>query len=584
MPLIETPFERVAVDLVGPIQPITDRKNRYILTLVDYATRYPEAIPLPGIEAERVAEALFNMFTRLGFPSEILTDMGSQFTSAVMKEVSRLLSIKMLTTTPYHPCCNGLVEKFNGTLKSMLRKICTETPKDWDRFIPALLFAYRETPQESLGFSPFELLYARTVRGPMSILKDLWTDDVPEPEVRTTYQYVLDLKDRLETVSEIARKELEKSSSRYKHYYDRKTRDRHFEVNDQVLILLPTDGNTLLMQWKGPYRVKEKLGRCDYRLDVDGKIKPFHANLLKKYVSRDRADTSGSIDVSNVRENAQGLIDVVRIGVVEEATELQEGTEEDCQNCREEDIVTIPELKGKETVTDVKISKRLSEEQERQVKELLEEFQDVLTDIPGETNLIEHRINLTSEQPVRTKQYPLPFAMTETVKEETKKMLDMGIVEPSTSPYLSPVVLVKKSDQTVRFCIDFRNLNKSTVYDAEPIPNPEEIFSKLASSKYFTKIDISKGYWQIRLTEDSKEKTAFSTPYGLFQFRKLPFGLVTAPANFSRMMRLLLDGLKDVDNFIDDILEHTETWEAHIQLLKILLQRLRDCCLTARPS
>ena len=83
---------------------------------------------------------------------------------------------------------------------------------------------------------------------------------------------------------------------------------------------------------------------------------------------------------------------------------------------------------------------------------------------------------------------------------------------------------------------------------------------------------------------DSKEKTAFSTPYGLFQFRKLPFGLVTAPANISRMMRLLPDGLKDVDNFIDDILEHTETWEDHIQLLKILLQRLMDCCLTARPS
>ena len=139
--------------------------------------------------------------------------------------------------------------------------------------------------------------------------------------------------------------------------------------------------------------MKEKIGRCDYRLDVDGKIKPFHANMLKKYVSRDRADTSGSIDVSNVRENAQGLIDVVCIGVVEEETELQEGIEEDCQNCREEDIVTIPELKGKETVTDVKISKGLSKEQERQVKELLEEFQDVLTDIPGETNLVEHRIN-----------------------------------------------------------------------------------------------------------------------------------------------------------------------------------------------
>ena len=133
--------------------------------------------------------------------------------------------------------------------------------------------------------------------------------------------------------------------------------------------------------------------------------------------------------------------------------------------------------------------------------------------------------------------------MTETIKEETLKMLDMNIVQPL--PYMSPVVLVKKSDQSIRFCIDFRNLNKLTVFDAEPTPNPDEIFSKLANSKYFTKIDLSKEYWQIRLTEGSKEKTAFGTPDGLFQFMTLPFGLVTAPANFSRMMRLVLKGLKD---------------------------------------
>ena len=170
MPLIETSFESVAVDLVGPIQPVTESKNRYILKLMDYATRYPEAVPFPGIEAERVAEALFNMFTRLDFPSEILTDLGSQFTSEVMKEVSSLLSIRMLNPTAHHPMCNGLVETFNGTLKRMLKMICAENPKDWDRYIPALLFAYREAPQESLGFSPFELLYGRTVRGPMAIL------------------------------------------------------------------------------------------------------------------------------------------------------------------------------------------------------------------------------------------------------------------------------------------------------------------------------------------------------------------------------------------------------------------------------
>jgi len=120
MPIIETPFDRVAVDLVGPIHPETDKGNRYILTMVDYATRYPEAVPLKDIKTETVAEAMVNMFTRVGVPKEILSDQGSQFLSAVMKEVCRLLSVKQLVTTPFHPICNGLVEKFNGTLKTML--------------------------------------------------------------------------------------------------------------------------------------------------------------------------------------------------------------------------------------------------------------------------------------------------------------------------------------------------------------------------------------------------------------------------------------------------------------------------------
>ena len=162
MPIIDIPFQRIAVDLVGPIEPMTERKNRYILTIVDYATRYPEAVPLAKIDTETVAEALVEVFSRVGIPNEILTDMGTQFTSDLMKEVGRLLSLHQLTTTPYHPMCNGLVERFNGTLKTMLKKMCVERPKDCDRYVAPLLFAYREVPQESLGFSPFELLYGRT--------------------------------------------------------------------------------------------------------------------------------------------------------------------------------------------------------------------------------------------------------------------------------------------------------------------------------------------------------------------------------------------------------------------------------------
>jgi len=204
MPIIDTPFDRVAVDLVGPMFPSTERGSKYILTVMDYATRYPEAVPLKGIQAETVAEALVKMFTRVCVPKEIVSDQGSQFLSAVMKEMCRLLSVKQLVTTPYHPVCNGLIEKFNGTLKNMLRHMCAEKPKDWDRYIGPLLFAYREVKQDCLRYSPFKLLYGRTVRVPMSILRELMTNEKVEPEVMTTYEYVLDLKDRLQSTCQLA--------------------------------------------------------------------------------------------------------------------------------------------------------------------------------------------------------------------------------------------------------------------------------------------------------------------------------------------------------------------------------------------
>ena len=230
MPLIDTPFARVAVDLVGQIYPPSEKGNRFILTLVDYATRYPEAKALKYIDSESVAEALVQMFPRVGVPNEVLSDMGKQFTSDLMQKVSRLLSVSQLTTTPYNPACSGLVEKFNATLKNMLKKLCVEKPKQWDCFIDPLLFAYREVPQDSLGFSPFELLYGHTVRGPLSILKELWTNEWNDDEVRTTYEYVVDLRNRLEETLKLAQEELKKNKSRYKFYADRKRKNRSFDA------------------------------------------------------------------------------------------------------------------------------------------------------------------------------------------------------------------------------------------------------------------------------------------------------------------------------------------------------------------
>ncbi|XP_061194307.1 uncharacterized protein LOC133202481 [Saccostrea echinata] len=334
MPLIPEPFQRVAVDIIGPLQPIAVRGNRYILTVVDYATRYPEAIALPGIETERVAEALVDIFSRVGVPTEMLSDQGTQFTSEVIKEVSRLLSFKRITTTPYNPMCNGLMEKFNGTLKQMLKRMCAERPKDWDKYLYPLLFAYREVPQESLGFSPFDLLYPHSVRGPMMIVKELLTKEIPNEEVKTTYQYVLDLRERLEETCKIAHEHLE--------------------------------------------------------------------------------------------------------------------------NARKQ---------------------RFTPEQQQTVESLCEQFNEVFTDIPGTTNLVKHKIELTSAEPVRVKQYPISFSTENVIREEVEMMLQLEVIEHSSYLYSAPVVIARKKDGTNRFCIDFRKLNNITVFDAEPITNPDSIFS-----------------------------------------------------------------------------------------------------------
>lgn len=142
-----------------------------------------------------------------------------------MKEISRLLSFKHLMTTPYHAMCNRLVERFNGTLKQMIKRMCQEKPQSWDRYLLALLFAYHEVPQSSLRFSPFDLLYIRFSRGPMAVLKEFWTDENIDAETKTTYGYMVDWS-RLEETCKAAHENLSKVQPTQKGHYDKKGRAR----------------------------------------------------------------------------------------------------------------------------------------------------------------------------------------------------------------------------------------------------------------------------------------------------------------------------------------------------------------------
>ncbi len=588
MPVIDVPFKRIAVDLIGPFSPTSRNGYRWVLTVIDVATRFPEAIPLKSIDTVSVAEALMGIFSRVGYPEEIQSDKGTQFVSDLMQQIHRLLSIRSVSTSPYHPQSNGLVERFNGTLKTMLRKVVRTHPNQWDRYLPALLFAYRELPNASTGFSPFELLFGRRPRGPVDLLAHSWTQEDPQTDGKPLYHYVSELKQVLAECMETAVENVKQATDTHKQYFDRNTVDRRFQTGDEVLVFLPTEHNKLLMAWKGPYRVNKVLG-TDYQVDVGkGKLKIFHANLLQKYFRRSETVLTAAVS-TQVPKDGQGLMDD-RLALQELPKDYPQEEFVSCVSVitdDDKDIVSVPTLPflGKETVKDVQIDSNLTSDQKDDMISLLQDFPDVLTDAPGSETLgVVHEINLTTDQPVRLKPYPLPLTSRDVVEREVQSMLDLGVIEPSKSPYSSPIVLVTKKDGSVRFCIDFRRLNSITVFDAEPIPDVDELFCRLSGATYFTKVDLAKGYWQIPVREQDKEKTAFQTPFGLFQWTRMPFGLVTAPATFARMMRLLRLADHSALSFFDDILIASVEWSAHLKHVRGVLQSIRDAGLTARPS
>ena len=233
---------------------------------------------------------------------------------------------------------------------------------------------------------------------------------------------------------------------------------------------------------------------------------------------------------------------------------------------------------------DAKINDDLTDAQKGQMQALLREYGDILSDVPGCTQLAEHKIVLNCTDPIRVKPYPLPYNVRQAVEAEVKQMLELKVIEPSVSPYSSPLHLVKKKDGTYRPVVDFRRLNKVTVFDVEPMPNPNEIFSKLCGEKYFSKLDFTKGYWQIPMAEADKLKTCFTCTLGSFQFRRMPFGLVNSGAAYNRMMRRLLTEVNNVDSFVDDVLIHTKSWEQHLETLRIVFERIRQAGLTIKPS
>nr|XP_040022572.1 uncharacterized protein LOC120811351 [Gasterosteus aculeatus aculeatus] len=292
--------------------------------------------------------------------------------SRVMKEMCKLLKVSQIRTSVYHPQTDGLVERFNKTLKQMLRKAIDVEGKNWDQLIPFVLFSIREVPQASTGFSPFELLYGRRPRGMLDLAKEAW-EQQPSAH-RSAIEYVDQMQDRMAKVWPLVREHMQQAQHAQARIYNRRAQLREFQPGEFVLVLIPTVECKFLAKWHGPYEVIERVGEVNYKVRQPGRRKIcqiYHINLLKRWHAPD------SVPMAAL------------------TTETQD---------------RVP--------SQVPLGPHLSPTHRQDMVELTGQFKDVFSDMPGRTTVINHDIITEPGKKVRLRPYRIPEAKRETIKEE----------------------------------------------------------------------------------------------------------------------------------------------------------------------
>ena len=590
LPIISEPFHTVYIDLVGKIEPSSAEGHTHILTLMDSATHFLIAVPLKKTDSVTIAEALMKQFDLVGYPQRIYNDNGSNLSSDIMREIYRTFGIQMKTIPVYWPRAN-LVERQHGIMKSIMRKLIVDQPRQWHRYLDALMFAIRTTPNAS-GYSPFELLFGRQGRTHLTFLKELWTGRNNNPETKDTYQYILDLENRITETCEFAQKELSKIRNKNQKYFNTNAKLRQLNPQDRVWVLNTRSQGKFDFNWIGPATVLERRGYVVYKIRFDnGSERMYHINMLKPFVSRESVldvEKARPVEGTYEEQTDQYGISAAIMGLVEDSDvedDSECGRNEGIRVGEESGHINIANVEQTETWRDVKINPELSELERDKLWELVREYGDIFSDVPTPTNLVTYDIKLKSDEPVRHKPYKIPVHLVDKVEEELEKMLKLGWIERSDSEYASPMVIVKKRDSSdIRICVSYKSLNAITQIDPTPQPDIEDILAKLGKSKYYSTFDACKGFYAIKMEESAKKYTSFVTPRDCYYFNVCPFGLVNAPSVYAKLTRKLLHGLCNVDNFVDDLITYTGDISDHIQTLRSLFDRIRSANIKIKPS
>ena len=231
----------------------------------------------------------------------------------------------------------------------------------------------------------------------------------------------------------------------------------------------------------------------------------------------------------------------------------------------------------------------LDEDQKKRVKHLLLEHIEIFAkskEDTGLTDLVEHRIETGDATPIKQRPRRLPIQQRQEEKQQIEEMLKRGIITESQSPWASPVVLVRKKDNTWRYCIDYRRLNGVCIKDSYPLPRIDDSLDRLSGAVWFSTLDLQSGYWQVKMAPEDQQKTAFTTSQGLFEFLVMPFGLANAPATFERLMERILKGLQwnTCLVYLDDVIVYAGEFDQALGRLDEVFRRLGSAGLKLNPQ
>ena len=343
--VITQPFETIAFDIVGPLPKGKGGAN-FILPELCMATRWPEAVALKSIMAKSIAEAMVGIFSRTSIPYQILTDRGTQFMEGLAKHLYEMLGIEHLRMSPYHPQSNGALERLHSTLEGILAK-ARISGLDWVTQLPFVLFALRQSPNRTTGFSPYELLYGYNVRAPLELVYEGWRGCVGVG--LNVVDWISELGERLEALREVAARNGLLESEKRKSYYNKRTVAQEFVEGKKVLCRTPGLLGKLEDAWQGPFTILKRVCAVNYILHWGKgkkKQKVVHVNRLKKFQEREL-----EICALTVVADDQGLEDdLVRL------------KEDQCDGYKEQELL-----------------------------EVLSECREVLNESPGETKVKKER-------------------------------------------------------------------------------------------------------------------------------------------------------------------------------------------------